>query len=723
MRTEDIALRRLRLVAASAPGLDRRRRVAWLAELAALGYRVTDPAALSFMGPDLTQHAATIQTLRSLRGGDVPYVPLFKGFPERIPDDLAHFTRRVVGHLGNVFGLFEHGITLDNGTVVPQWLLDLTTFGADPITQNQSRELFDAGVAEQASRDGDRHVEWIDLELAEADVIDARLLDWLRDALYAKASIKAALHPDIAALLAHFGVDVIDPDRIGQRETRALVLRSAWTTGAVDAVRLLADTPTDLLRLFAALTDGDVSLSEPIRFPKMGRAHRKIVLAVLEDAPALAEDLNRYRGLWLAVARYVHPGEHAARFPRTAAAFSALARGPIRTFAGTTEALIVAGEPSAILAHLGARPGVLARKLHELLVRFPGERPRVLDAFELAAASVPTKALLVLMAHFASINDAPRRAIVNKRGKVKVLDNPARGALTGADLARLHAILRGTLLARCADRPSWGNDGVWIAPGLDRYTVPLQQRAASDGLVAIGRGSRFPVTFDRVLRLFVYWKQAARTTDLDLSVIQFDVDWRYVGHVSYTNLAEAGIAHSGDITSAPLGAAEFVDITLTAINPRVRYLATQVHRYAGETFDQMTGHAGWMLRKDVNADVASFDVKTVVNVFDLTGSAAYTVPLVVDLAQGEIVWTDLGMSGKKFANTAEGSHHNVATTCQEIARFTATRPTLETLALLHLEARGGVRVLERQDATITIGVGSEHTIDLGNVERLLAELL
>lgn len=717
-----IALRRLRLISVSGRGLAPRRQVAWLAELAKLGFRVRNPEVLAWRRPDVVRHRELIEELRALRGGDVPYVPLFRGFPDDVPEETSYLVRRVVGYLGNLFEQFEEGVELENGVRVPRWLFDLTQFGADPITQMQTLELFEEGRADQEQRAADEHVEWLDLELVEESERDERLLAWLRDVLYAKSSIKQALHDDVHALLAGYGVGVVDPDRIGQKETRALVLRASWQTGNHDAVQLLADTPTDLLRLFAALTDSDVSLGEPIRFPKMGRPQRKAVLGVLEEATSLAEDLNRYRGLWLALGRYLHPGEHRARFPRAAEAFRQLARGRIPTFASRTEALVAGGDLQRLLTHLGGRPGVLARKVHELLRRFSGERDVVLDALEAAVPAIPSKTLLVMRSHFGSINEAERRVVINKRGKVIVLDNPTRGALSSGDLARLAAILKGALLARFADKPAWSGP-VWVAPGLERYTVPLQQRSASDGLIAIGRGSRIPVTFDTVLRLFVYWKQARRTTDLDLSVIQFDADWTYVGHVSYTQLAAAGIRHSGDLQSAPHGAAEFMDITLTEVDPKVRFLATQVHRYSGETFDQLQVHAGWMWRRDVNADVASFDIKTVANKFDLTGANAYSLPLVVDLQEREIVWTDLAMAGRTFHSNVEGSHHNAARACREIARFSSTRPTLDGLAQLHLEARGGRRVADRGDAAVTIGFGPEHTVDVGNVERILNELL
>src|SRR5690606_1324683 len=155
--------------------------------------------------------------------------------------------------------------------------------------------------------------------------------------------------------------------------------------------------------------------------------------------------------------------------------------------------------------------------------------------------------------------------------------------------------------------------------------------------------------------------------------------------------------------SGPHGAAAFIDITLAKVAPEVRYLATQVYRYAGDAFADMLCHAGWMVRSRVDANYKSFDIKTVENKFDLKGRDGYCVPLVVDLQAGEIILTDLYMGSKAFFNNVEGAHGNVAMASREIARFTTTRPTMNTLARTHAEARGAV-LIEHRDADITFGL-------------------
>jgi len=221
----------------------------------------------------------------------------------------------------------------------------------------------------------------------------------------------------------------------------------------------------------------------------------------------------------------------------------------------------------------------------------------------------------------------------------------------------------------------------------------------------------------------VWWQQAQRDTDLDLAVICFGDRWDYRGHVSWTQLTGQGMAHSGDLQSAPLGAAEFIDIALTQLPEGVRYIAPQIHRYAGESFTEATVHAGWMLRTEVDATYATFDPATVVNKVDLSGAGSYALPFLVDVVDQQIVQVDLFVGSRAFHNTAERSCHDIGTVCREVARFVDTRPNLADLARLHVAARGGRVVADARRADLSFGIGRQHRFDAHAPERLLAELL
>jgi len=151
-------------------------------------------------------------------------------------------------------------------------------------------------------------------------------------------------------------------------------------------------------------------------------------------------------------------------------------RGSV-TFAGETERLLQERDLSGVLAHLSRRPGLLGRRLHELLRRFEGGEDAVFDAFTRAAETIPSKALLTLDRYFATINSSEHRAVVNKRGKLKVLANNSLDGLTPEVALRARMTARDTLLRRFRARGPLPGAKVWIDPELSHYTVPLQQRA------------------------------------------------------------------------------------------------------------------------------------------------------------------------------------------------------------------------------------------------------
>lgn len=719
-----IALNRLNVLGMTeGTGLTAEQKITFLAELARLGYRITNPKRLDQVSDTfLLDYKHWLDILSKKKGGQVKYVPLFKNFPAHIPEDRSYFLKRVIGYLGNMLGGFEDGIVLQNGVKVPRWLFDVYEFGADPVTQMQSDELFALALKENEQKKGDAHVVWTDLTIAFEDELVAALKKYLYSLVYSKSSIKEALRADLYQLLSFFGANELAAERLVFKETKALVMKHFWEKKDYAAVEKLASSATDVLRMFAALTDTDVSLSEKIRFPKMNRAARKTVLATLEKSPNLPEDIRKYQGLWREIGRYVHPTEYAKTYPRTAQVFDALRNGTIETFAAKTEKLLAEREVDDLLVHLEKKPGVYARKLHEVLRKFPQETEAILTSFEQHSTAVALKNLLVMKAYFASINEQEHRTVINKKGKIKVLVNNSYVALSDETVQRVVTGIEWAIVTQLKERDSWEDLQVWIDPSLAMYTVPLQQRKASDGIITVGRGSRIAVDFQRVLRLFVYWKQAQQRTDLDLSVMQFDAQFNYVGHVSYTNLRSTGIAHSGDIQSAPKGAAEFIDITLAQLPKRVKYLAVQVYKYCGDNFVDIDCHAGWMMRQEVNPDVRTFDVKTVVNKFDLNGAGGYAIPMVVDLEAQEMIMTDLFVSGRAMHNNVEGASGDVSLICSQIASFVQTRPVVADLALAHVVARNATITDDRAKADITFGI-TGCTYNATDVEQLLSELI
>lgn len=715
-----IALRRLKLLLTTDEGVDVQRKLIFLAQLAEMGYQVENPE--DYNDSILHVFDPVISTLKAMRGGQVEYVPLFTGFPDKVPDEKAYFVDRMIGFLVNNCLDNPAGTRLESGVVVPEWLLDLKQFGADPITQMQDPKLLEAARANQARRKQDTHVEWVRLRFARVDEVERRTLDYLRANLYAKSSIQEVLRPDLEKLLGHFSPQQIDPSQVVFRETRTYLTKYYWERGDYAAVSRLADTPTDFLRLFAALTGGDISLAEKTKYPKLNRIQRRVVLAGLERAANLEEDLRRYRGLWLAAGRGLHPGAQAKQFPRTAAAFQVLRNETIRTFNSHVEMGFQRGNSLQILDKLAERPTLLARRLQQLLKANPGQEEAIFSRLSQVAGQVPLKILIQLESYFRQQWRSPYRTIFNKKGKMRIMPRPY--ILNGDTLERAADVTLAAARAQLSARPSWSDKKVWIDPHLKNYTLPLALRKTSEGMMVFGRGTRIPLDPGKVLRLFVYWKQDQRSTDLDLSLIQFDREMQYSGHVSYTRLATDGIVHSGDLQDAPNGAAEFVDAELSALRKieSCRYLAPQIYRYCGEYFALMDCHAGWMIRDKIDSKYSSFDLKTVQNKFDLTGTSGFAMPILVDLERNEIIITDLYLPGLQTHNRVEACVTDISKASAAMVSLGEMLPNFYDLAELHQQCRGGQRTQNLEEADLSFGLsGTTYAVD--RFEKVLAELL
>ena len=705
-------------------GLTSMQKMMVVTELANLGYRLSNPILLNEVDASFLANFSKIQQLLlKKRGGDVNYVPLFNNFPSQKVDDELYFTKRFYGFLANIFRHTQDTVRLNNGVLVPRWLFDVDEFGADPITQTQSSELWERVAEAQQDKQEDDHVEWQTLELVVDTAEETVLQQYLQQLLYAKASIPEYVQQEAYSLLDYLGIDFIDIDKVIFKEIKAWLGKYCWERKNWKGFVGLHQTATDVLRSLAAVTGSDVSLSQAIKFPSLPRPARRAILTVLENSAGTAENLWQYKGLWLALGRYLHPGAQAQKFPRTAQVFDQLRNGRLVTFAGKTEQLLSEGALMPVLKHLAKRPGTFLRRLHEVLRRFPSHYVTILEYLKPYLADLPLKNLLVLQSYFEHINEAQYRSVINKKGKMIVLDNNSYQALSTEVLEAVLAAIKNSIQEQLATLESWQEEKVWIDPSLSNYTLPLQQRKHSEGILTLGRGSRVPVDLSKVLRLFVYWKQVAKRTDLDLSIALYNSDFQLINQVSYTNLSAMGAVHSGDLQDGLLGAAEFIDIDLNKVSEATAYVSVQIYRYTGESFAEMTCHAGWMWREKVNADYKSFDVKTVANKLDLNGVGSYAIPFMVDIVQEQIIYTDLYVNGLRQHNAIETSVHSLKVTTAELAQFTHTRPTYWQLAQAHALARNATVVEDAAEATITFGTDTSHTYNVQQPEQILSELI
>lgn len=688
-------------------------------------------------------------------GANHKHVPLFRSFPDGIPDDttelwvkkvLSFFLQEIdqpclfCGAVGTTHVLAP---CLD---VVCERCFDGASYSACPVCEcqvDQSSPFFRPSPERKLS---DREqVTLKRLDLGEDPEAHTR-------ALFVSFCQRAqAMSPndrsDLETMVLDLGETVLGwlPEKIPVKENVALVFGTLFTVVDPAIVLPVAQrylkTATDVLRFLAVLSGADASLLPQKRYQgilngkyvyqnvrrfrmaRLGRPLRRALLALMEGfgEEALTEDMLRHRSFWVWAGEFLHPHEHAKRFPRVARAFQVVrkfapdgTRAPaFRGFKARIEAAAAAGDAPAMVRLLRDRPGELGRRLDHTL-RVAGADvhavAEVVGAFQGAAPRLSTPLLLTLYRYLPARARRVERRVYWPKGAVTTgfwAPDERKPLTADAIGAAMHAVTA-ELLRRFADKPAL--DTVVIDEALRQVMVPFNERTAARSAVALPRGSVVPVPRDKIVRMFLHWCQPEKDqsyTDIDLSVGFYTDTWQEAGVCSYYQLKllddrKRTIAVSGgDCCSAPFpdGASELVDVSWdTALAAGARYAVMVVNNFAGLPFSRLErGFAGLMLRTD--ADGKHFDPRTVELKFDLQGENGVYMPLVLDLREGVLHWLDVYAEGQLLFNNVANSRKAITSICPTLMQYFASgiRPSMYELALLHAAARARTVLVRGQD--------------------------
>jgi hypothetical protein len=539
-----------------------------------------------------------------------------------------------------------------------------------------------------------------------------------------KSSFSPQDREDVAWFVAQYrdGIRRLLPDTIPCKENLA-VLGAELIRHVPGADAILGPhvrTATDVLRLAVAMSGGDVSLKTACKFGKFRRRDRALLLSWVERAPNRTEDMLRWTPRWVRLSERLHPGEYATRFPEAAAAFGVLRNGrPFETCNGRVEAALSAADTAAVLDLLDERPGELARRLDHL-ARTAADPHAVVGRFADRAGRVSTPVLLQVMTHFRRRPGPGELRVFFPKGQVGNLfaTTEPLPALAAGVAEGIAGVCERTLLDRFANRPPLGT--CHLDPRLKDYLVPFSQRSASKSLRTLVRGSRLPLPDCTTLRFFVWWKNGKSRVDIDLSAAMYDAAYRYVDTLAYYNLKTFGAHHSGDVTDAPKGAAEFIDVDIAKCTEKgVRYVVMCLNSYTEQPYcDLPECFAGWMGReKPASGEV--FEPKTVADKVDVASDTRICLPAVFDLAGREAVWADIALA--KHPRFANNVHNNLGGVSLMLRAVTQLRKTdLHTLFGLHVRARGEPAAApERADTVFAVDRG----LTPFDLDRIAAEYL
>ncbi|MCP2204876.1 hypothetical protein LX90_008614 [Lentzea flava] len=585
----------------------------------------------------LAQPAAYTRTIvdavRGLVGDDVQHNPYFKDFPHGVPDTVEFWAdclrdalsknvpRDRVLHDGslNLLLLPNYGVRLHTYEELLAAHDDLIPSIKDRVTV-----LHLGGTLEEEIRRL-----YLELSASPAPLGEADL--------------------EILVELAEQTSEL--PDVIPIRENRAVINAARLARGAEP----LVDTVTDVLRLACQASGGDVTLQQSTRFRSFRRPERRVLLAALDhvvaDNPGKLGDVPQRAEAWKRLGERLHPHEF-GQWPHAQDVF-AVARGEktARSFAGRVEIALQDNDVRQAVDLLRQAPGVLLRQVDRLLRHSGNDASYVVEAVREAAPVASGRVLCSLLEHLLNRRNPDAARVFANRGHRAWITEDARPPLAREVVDALVAVLEDELVRRL---PAVSE--VVVDPEVLDVVVPLSGNASEDGFGVLPRGSKLWLEGD-LLRFFTYWRQNKHYADHDLSAVLLDPGLVFRGQVSWTNYTEDGAYYSGDLTEAPEGATEFIDVPRHAVT--AKYVVPQVHVYSGEGFNEVAESMFGFMARDLDQKGKPFEPATVRARCEMRGYGKVALPVIferVDEGEGWVAtWLHLYLRGMNWGNTVHGT--------------------------------------------------------------------
>jgi len=644
-------------------------------------------------------YTSTVTVLKQMVGAHREFSPMYPNFPTQVMEasEAELYVNAIMHYLGDVFGM----------RIMPEY----EKAERMPLADNIKLKVIDLGTEEDFLTIG-RAIIGAKSSISETDKAD---MSWFVKKYKKDRNAIASLIP----------TEVTHKENLTYLTSLLLTEAPEMATEVIK----LYNSATDVLRLATALSDGDVSLATNTKFKNFSRPQRKLMMAIIDGMKNATEDMLRYKNRWIRLGERIHPNEYKGRYDNAVKAFHDIRNNvKVTTFAGKVEEALASGDLTASLKLLKTRGGEMARRLDHLfrIANTRSQQNSVVTEFSKVAEKVATPVLLQVMAHFKHRNDENDLRVIFPKGNVAkaiALDNelPLLNEKVCEDLV---SICETNLKTRFAELDSMGK--VYIGEEIDNHLVPFSQRSASKALRTTVRGSRMKMPEGNTIRFFTWWKDIGGgyngRVDIDLSAVMYDNDWKYKEHISYTNLRSTTYkaAHSGDITSAPNGACEFIDIDIDSfVEYGGRYVVMNVLSFTNQPFTDMPEcFAGWMMRQKPKSGEI-FDPKTVQDKFDITADTRITIPVILDLVEREVIWADVALkSNPNYHVNVEGNKKGIAIMGKALTSL--KKPTLGELFALHVEARGErVETVEEADLVISM----DGDITPFDAETIMADYL
>jgi hypothetical protein len=462
-------------------------------------------------------------------------------------------------------------------------------------------------------------------------------------------------------------------------------------------------TATDVLRLMAGLSDGDVSLRTPTKFKSFKKPMRRLLLSTLEKCSNLKEDVARRPEMFKRVLHTLHPGDYKRAYPNVWKVNHALYMGQLETFNSRVETLLKEKD-AQVLEVLAGRPGDFRRRLLHTVELF-GNKAVKGFANEEVLGKLTTYQVVALRTYLETLNDRSHRVFPPKGNWSKVQIKEGR-LVEEKHIAALSKALGKNLAKRL---PKVGV--------LDEATGMVKlPNSGETGPYA--RGTEFPMP-DNVdfIRSASYWEiKTGFNTWFDNGWNFFDANWTdkgsvcwdkpYFPHKGYfieKNNGRAAATFSGDPTNtkdAQGRAAQLIDLyPERLLNHGIRYAVWNILCFSNIPFSEAGDvFAALQWGKDATSGKL-FEPSRAQLTFPLTGEQHTKYVCVIDLVERKMIYVDANLK----ANVSSASHNGktLSQVMPAFMEYIKSLPSVHDLFRESVSERSDIKVLY-SDKNVTL---------------------
>ena len=496
-------------------------------------------------------------------------------------------------------------------------------------------------------------------------------------------------------------------------------------------------TATDILRLIAKIS-GDELNNKHIHFAYFSRAELSQLMTKLENLQNPMPDIKRYSKPWHTFFKLYAKKINFNKFPKVRKVADMLfgdisymtERGKINEQINRLSTMSEE-DLDNLIKEFTIFYGDYVREILSLLNKAKeNQYEKLLIGLENCVTKVNTRILFQLYDRIINLKakDKTVPRLVNSKGKWRRLKESI--SLSDELLNRVLQIVEDGIKTQLKEKENLGK--VFIDEDYKNIMLTTSEKDSNVSLRPMTRGSRIKFNPNaEVLRFFVAWKNLDEKTlkelntayskldektlkeltpmysrvDVDLSALTFNENLEFNDVVAYYNQKKSGFAFSGDITNAPEGALEYIDVfDLERLKKKGnRYILMQIRSYNGYTFEEINSvYAGVMELTSIEAKEKKNMYSTAITEgFQIVSSERTTNTILVDLKNYEYIWLDMNMDSYKLDIFQNALNYEEIPYLNDMLRYFSRKQYITMYDLLKLNADvRGVLTKDKKEADV-----------------------